>query len=77
MKDDLMDRVVQTFEPSKQPVSLKYIAYGKLDEVIPFLGRRAIENKSLMSGEGGAAFERRRISGELMRRWFGRQPAIA
>ena len=28
-----MDKVVATFEPSNQPVSLKYIAYGKLDEV--------------------------------------------
>ena len=33
MKDDLMDKVVSSFEPDGQPVSLKYIAYGKLDEV--------------------------------------------
>lgn len=56
---------------------IQYIAYGSLGEVLPFLGRRAIENKSLMSGEGGAAAERKRISGELLRRWFGVQPKLA
>jgi len=71
MKDELMDKVTDTFEPSGMPVSLKYIAYGKLSEVMPFLSRRAIENKSVMSGEGGAASERRRISKELWRRIFG------
>lgn len=49
----------------------QYIAYGQLAEVMPFLGRRAIENKAVMSGEGGAAAERSRISGELWRRMFG------
>lgn len=71
MKDDLTDKVLDTFEPSKQPISLRYVAYGKLSEVMPFLGRRAIENKSVMSGEGGAAAERRRIGDELWRRVFG------
>jgi proline dehydrogenase len=50
----------------------QYIAYGSLSEVMPFLGRRAIENKSVMSGEGGAAAERQRLASELWRRWFGR-----
>ena len=54
-----------------QPDILQYIAYGKLAEVMPFLGRRAIENKSVMSGEGGAAAERARLSAELWRRMFG------
>lgn len=48
----------------------QYIAYGRLAEVMPFLGRRAIENKAVMSGEGGAAAERKRLSGELWRRVF-------
>jgi proline dehydrogenase len=39
---------------------------------MPFLGRRAIENKSVMSGEGGAAAERQRLASELWRRWFGK-----
>jgi hypothetical protein len=33
MKDDLMDRVTEAFEPSPMPIALKYIAYGKLAEV--------------------------------------------
>ena len=33
MKDDLMDSVVDAFEPSKMPIAMKYIAYGKLSEV--------------------------------------------
>ncbi|KAL1408792.1 proline dehydrogenase [Vanrija albida] len=71
MRDDLTDRVAQTFDSGAMPVALKYIAYGKLDEVIPFLGRRAIENKSVMSGEGGAGAERARVSAELWRRVTG------
>jgi proline dehydrogenase len=70
MKDDLMDLVVDSFEPSPMPIAMKYIAYGKLSEVMPFLGRRAIENKSLMSGDAGAAAERKRIVDELKRRYF-------
>lgn len=33
MKDDLMDIVVDRFEPSTMPIAMKYIAYGKLSEV--------------------------------------------
>jgi len=68
MRDDLTDRVVDMFEPGT-PVALKYIAYGKLNEVLPFLARRAIENKSIMTGEGGAAVERKRVTDELWRRF--------
>ncbi|ORY35407.1 FAD-linked oxidoreductase-like protein [Naematelia encephala] len=71
MKDDLSDKIVDSFEESRMPVSLKYVAYGRLSEVMPFLGRRAIENKSVMSGEGGAAAERRRVGSEIWRRLFG------
>ncbi|KAL7423446.1 proline dehydrogenase [Cryptotrichosporon argae] len=71
MRDDLSDKIVDAFEPSNMPIALKYIAYGKLAEVIPFLGRRAIENKSVMSGQGGAAFERGRVGAELWRRVVG------
>ena len=70
MKDDLMDLVTGSFEPSPMPIALKYIAYGKLSEVMPFLGRRAIENKSLMSGNAGAAAERSRVFAELRRRYW-------
>ncbi|WWD18940.1 hypothetical protein CI109_103396 [Kwoniella shandongensis] len=71
MKDDLTDRMAARFVYEGVPIAIKYIAYGKLSEVMPFLGRRAIENKSLMTGDQGAAAERRRIGGELKRRIFG------
>lgn len=53
------------------PLIQQYIAYGNLGEVMPFLGRRAIENKAVMSGEGGASAERKRLMGELKRRVLG------
>ncbi|WWD02472.1 hypothetical protein V865_000512 [Kwoniella europaea PYCC6329] len=71
MKDDLTDKMASKFVFDGRPVAIKYIAYGKLSEVMPFLGRRAIENKSLMSGEQGAGAERKRVGGEIWRRLFG------
>lgn len=71
MKDDLTDRMARKFVNDGKPVALKYMAYGKLSEVMPYLGRRAIENKSLMSGDHGAAAEMRRVAAELKRRFFG------
>ncbi|TYJ52758.1 hypothetical protein B9479_006608 [Cryptococcus floricola] len=71
MKDDLTDRMSTRFVNDGKPVALKYIAYGKLDEVMPYLGRRAIENKSLMSGDHGSGAERKRVGAELRKRIFG------
>lgn len=71
MRDDLTDKVAETLDSDGLPVALKYIAYGKLDEVLPYLARRAIENKSVMAGEGGAAMECNRVTDELWRRWTG------
>ncbi|KLT41511.1 FAD-linked oxidoreductase [Cutaneotrichosporon oleaginosum] len=71
MRDDLTDKVAETLDSDGLPVALKYIAYGKLEEVLPYLARRAIENKSVMAGEGGAAMERKRVMDELWRRWSG------
>lgn len=71
MRDDLSEIVTESFEPSRLPMSLKFVAYGRLLEVMPFLGRRAVENKSIMNGPGGAAAERRRVGIELRRRIFG------
>ena len=45
----------------------KVIAYGMLDDVIPFLSRRAQENRSLMVN---ADRERKIYELELKRRWF-------
>ena len=33
MRDDLSDLIVETFEHSNQPISLKFVAYGNLVEV--------------------------------------------
>lgn len=72
MRDDLTDKVAEGLDSGGLPVALKYIAYGKLEEVLPFLARRAIENKAVMAGAGGAKVERERVSSELWRRLWGR-----
>ncbi|WVQ74811.1 hypothetical protein IAR50_004417 [Cryptococcus sp. DSM 104548] len=71
MKDDLTYGMAGRFVAEGYPVAYKYISYGALAEVMPFLGRRGIENKSVMSGEHGAAGERKRVGRELRRRLFG------
>ncbi|KIR29252.1 hypothetical protein CNBG_9289 [Cryptococcus deuterogattii R265] len=68
MKDDLGDLILKSFEPDGMPVAVKYVAYGPLSAIMAYLGRRASENKSLMTGDEGAAAERKRIVNELKRR---------
>ena len=46
----------------------KYVPYGPVYEVLPYLIRRAEENSGLL---GSAAKERRMIRGELWRRMRG------
>ncbi|KII86316.1 hypothetical protein PLICRDRAFT_114749 [Plicaturopsis crispa FD-325 SS-3] len=62
------------------PFVIKYIPYGALEEVMPYLARRAIENKSVLFGgaaaedDNGAPAERRRAGQEIRRRmraWIG------
>ncbi|EJT99035.1 FAD-linked oxidoreductase [Dacryopinax primogenitus] len=67
MHDNLTDYVAERLVASK-PVATKCIPYGIIDEVMPYLGRRAIENKSVLGGTGGASEERRRMGAELWRR---------
>jgi len=55
---------------STSPFVIKYVPYGALSEVMPYLSRRAIENKSILGG-GGAADERRRAGSEIWRKLFG------
>jgi proline dehydrogenase len=50
-------------------VAYKYVPYGPIHEVIPYLVRRAQENKGIMSGTGP---ERKMLTQELKRRIFGR-----
>ncbi|KZO99612.1 FAD-linked oxidoreductase [Calocera viscosa TUFC12733] len=70
MHDNLTDYVAERLVASS-PVATKCIPYGSIDEVMPYLGRRAIENKSVLGGKGGASDERRRMGAELWRRIKG------
>lgn len=55
---------------SSTPFVIKYVPYGSLSEVMPYLSRRAVENKSVLS-EGAAADERKRAWAEIRKRIFG------
>lgn len=44
------------------------MSYGDLDECLPFLSRRATENRAILEGRGGARAERVRLGRELRRR---------
>lgn len=44
------------------------MSYGELKECLPFLARRATENKAILEGRGGAVAERMRLGRELRRR---------
>ncbi|KZP26013.1 FAD-linked oxidoreductase [Athelia psychrophila] len=69
MSDALTDSLV--FRTITQaPFVLKYVPYGALQDVMPYLSRRAIENKSVLSG-GAAADERRRVGRAIKVRIFG------
>ncbi|GJJ09393.1 hypothetical protein Clacol_003615 [Clathrus columnatus] len=70
MSDSLTDSLVEKVH-SSTPFIIKYIPYGPLLAVMPYLGRRAIENSSILSGDGGAIAERQRVGKELRRRLFG------
>ncbi|KAG8988197.1 hypothetical protein FRB93_004144 [Tulasnella sp. JGI-2019a] len=71
MSDALTDHLTSTLV-SSSPMALKYVPYGSLREVIPYLGRRAIENKSVLgASDGGAVDERKRAGKEIWRRLTG------
>uniref|UniRef100_D8PUW4 Proline dehydrogenase n=1 Tax=Schizophyllum commune (strain H4-8 / FGSC 9210) TaxID=578458 RepID=D8PUW4_SCHCM len=70
MSDDLTESVAARVR-SGEPFVIKYVPYGALSEVLPYLGRRAIENKSMLFGQGGAAHERERAWAEIRKRVFG------
>ncbi|KAG5335773.1 hypothetical protein E4T56_gene13817 [Termitomyces sp. T112] len=69
MCDDLTNHLVNS-TVSNTPLIIKYVPYGALSEVMPYLSRRAIENKSVL-GEGAATVERRRAADEIKKRLFG------
>ncbi|KAJ7649532.1 FAD-linked oxidoreductase-like protein [Mycena polygramma] len=66
---DLTEYLVAQTE-SAAPMVIKYVPYGALSEVMPYLGRRAIENKSVL-GDGTAQAERRRAWDLIWERIFG------
>lgn len=54
------------------PFTCRYVPYGALVEVMPYLSRRAIENKTVLGGRGGgAADERQRAGKAIAQRLFG------
>ncbi|TFK28355.1 FAD-linked oxidoreductase [Coprinopsis marcescibilis] len=69
MCDDLTESLVRR-TVSDAPLVIKYIPYGNLTEVLPYLSRRAIENKSVL-GAGGAARERKRAFRGIVNRLTG------
>lgn len=44
------------------------MSYGDLKECLPFLARRATENKAVLAGRGGAIAERVRLGREIRSR---------
>lgn len=71
MCDDLTSSITAAFVPNTgSPMAFKYMPFGALEEVMPYLGRRAVENKSVLA-DGGAVAESNRAARELKRRWFG------
>lgn len=71
MADDLTDTIRCAFDPSSggdgPHVALKYVPYGDLNLVMPYLSRRAQENRSVL-GDGRARREQAAIRAELWRR---------
>ncbi|KAF7724171.1 hypothetical protein EC973_001243 [Apophysomyces ossiformis] len=70
----MQDQIAYTL--SKHGYSIyKYLPYGKIDEVIPYLLRRAQENSAILGGNGGIGRERNLIWQELKGRWTGTRPS--
>ncbi|EWZ84224.1 hypothetical protein FOWG_12038 [Fusarium oxysporum f. sp. lycopersici MN25] len=69
MKDDLTNKITGSIEAEGGlPLVVKSMSYGDLKDCLPFLARRAIENKAVLEGRGGATAERVRLGREICRR---------
>ncbi|BCS30173.1 uncharacterized protein APUU_80476S [Aspergillus puulaauensis] len=69
MKDDLTNKIVGSVTTKDGfPLVVKSMSYGDLKECLPFLARRATENKAVLEGRGGARSERVRLGREIRRR---------
>lgn len=64
MREDLSDMVTQTFEPSKLPMSLKFVAYGKLLEVSLYFASSNLLYEWGQQLRPGFTFPREKSSGE-------------
>ncbi|KAH0838757.1 FAD-linked oxidoreductase-like protein [Lanmaoa asiatica] len=69
MSDSLTNYLVGRIK-STTPCVIKYVPYGALVEVMPYISRRAVENKSVL-GNGGAVRERKEAARLIWRRVFG------
>ncbi|KAJ7716222.1 FAD-linked oxidoreductase-like protein [Mycena maculata] len=69
MCDDLTQYLANQTEAGA-PMVIKYVPYGALSDVMPYLSRRAIENKSVLGG-GAAQAERDRAGKLILQRLFG------
>ncbi len=74
MADSLTRRLQLAFDPysggSGPHMALKYVPYGPLDLVMPYLVRRSVENKAVLQGNGkeeGAATQERKLAGHEIR----------
>ncbi|CAG8947875.1 unnamed protein product [Penicillium salamii] len=69
MKDDLTNKIAGSIVTENGfPLVIKSMSYGDLKECLPFLARRATENKAILEGRGGASAERIRFGDEIRRR---------
>lgn len=69
MKDDLTNKITGSITTEAGlPLVVKSMSYGDLKECLPFLARRATENKAVLEGRGGAVAERVRLGREIRRR---------
>jgi proline dehydrogenase len=69
MKDNFTNHIAATLKADNGlPVVCKSVSYGDFEEAIPFLSRRAVENKTVTEGRRGAISERKRLGREVMGR---------
>ncbi|KAH9982077.1 FAD-linked oxidoreductase-like protein [Lactifluus volemus] len=70
MSDTLTDHLAKSVK-ARAPFVFKYVPYGALSEVMPYLSRRAIENKSIL-GSGQAAKERKQTFDAIWQHLFSK-----
>lgn len=67
---DVLTRHLTASVRANTPFVIKYVPYGALSEAMPYLARRAIENKSVL-GDGGAISEKNEAAAGIYKRLFG------